>query len=941
MTDAADLKSTLNLPQTAFPMKANLPQAEPQRLQEWAARDLYRRVREARRGAPPFVLHDGPPYANGHVHLGTALNKVLKDFVVRSRHMAGHDAPYVPGWDCHGLPIELQVDRDLGARKKEMSAVEFRRACRAYAEKWLATQRAEFERLGILGEWKAPYMTMAPSYQATIVRQLAEVAEKGLVYKAKKSVYWCISDATALADAEVEYDENHSSPSIDVRFRLAEGERERLGLPGSGPVDAVIWTTTPWTLPANLAVAFHPDADYGLYEMEGGAVLISTALKDAAAARWAAFDEGRQPGRLLATVKGAAFERARFRHPWIDRDSVGVLGDYVTLDTGTGVVHTAPGHGWDDYLTGVRYGLDIYCPVDERGRFLPEVEGFAGQRVFEANAGLVALLRDKGALLSSGTERHAYPICWRCKKPIIFRATEQWFIGLDEKGALPGGTLREEALRAIANVRWYPAWGEQRIHNMVAGRPDWCISRQRLWGVPITAFYCQGCGKALLRADLARRVADLFDERSADVWYELTAKELLPEGFACPDCGAAEFEKEKDILDVWFDSGSSHAAVLGHRPDLPWPADVYLEGSDQHRGWFHSSLLVGVATRGRAPYKQVITHGFTVDAQGRKISKSMGNDVDTQKLVQTQGAEILRLWVSMIDYREDMPFSDDMIKRVAEAYRKVRNTLRYLLSNLSDFDPAADTVPEAEMEELDHFALARHRQVVNRVRQAYDDYEFHLVYHQLTQYCAADLSAFYLDVLKDRLYCEARGSRRRRSAQTVLLRMAEDVTRLMVVVLPFTAEEVWPLIPGRREDSAHLAHFPSPEGADDLVLSRWAELLEVRAVVAKALEEARAARAIGSSLEARVVVRAPAALLGKLEAYDRQGPPFPANLASLFIVSQVALEEGPGPFVQVEHARGRKCERCWVWSEKVGTFDVHPAVCERCAAVLQQMEVLS
>jgi isoleucyl-tRNA synthetase len=940
MTDAADLKSTLNLPQTAFPMKANLPQMEPLRLKEWGEKNLYRRLRESRRGAPPFVLHDGPPYANGGIHIGTVLNKVLKDFVVRSRHMAGHDAPYVPGWDCHGLPIELQVDRDLGAKKKEMSAVEFRRACRAYAEKWLSVQRTQFQQLGILGEWDAPYLTMAPSYQATIVRQLADFVEKGLVYKAKKSVYWCISDATALADAEVEYDDNHESPSIDVRFRLAEGERERLGLPGSGPVDAVIWTTTPWTLPANLGLAFHPDADYGVYEMDGGAVIVATALKDAAAARWQSFDGSNPVGRLRATVKGTVFERARFRHPWIDRDSLGVLGDYVTLDTGTGVVHTAPGHGWDDYLTGVRYGLDIYCPVDERGRFLPEVEVFAGQRVFEANPAVVALLREKGALLYSGTERHAYPVCWRCKKPIIFRATEQWFIGLDERGGLAGGTLREESLRAIANVRWYPAWGEQRIHNMVAGRPDWCISRQRLWGVPIPAFYCRGCQKPLLRADLARRVAERFEERSADAWYELSAAELLPPAFACPDCGGRDFEKETDILDVWFDSGSSFAAVLESRPDLPWPADVYLEGSDQHRGWFHSSLLVSVATRGRAPYKQVITHGFTVDGQGRKISKSMGNYVDVDKLLKTHGAEILRLWVSMIDYREDMPFSDEMVKRVSEAYRKVRNTLRYLLSNLSDFDPAAHTVPEADMEELDRFALARHRQLVSRIRRAYDEFEFHLVYHQLTQYCAADLSAFYLDVLKDRLYCEARGGARRRSAQTVLLRMAEDLTRLMVVVLPFTAEEVWPLIPGRREESVHLAHFPSGEGADDLVLSRWAEPLEVRSVVAKALEEARAARAIGSSLEARVVVRGPAPLLRALEAFERSGPSFPTPLASLFIVSEVTLEESAELGAEVDHARGKKCERCWVWSERTGTFDVHPAVCERCAAVLKEMEVL-
>ena len=939
MSSAADLKSTLNLPQTPFPMKANLPQSEPRRLEQWRESGLYRRVRESRKGKPPFVLHDGPPYANGHIHLGTVLNKILKDLVVRSRTMAGYDAPYVPGWDCHGLPIELKVDRDLGAKKKEMDAVAFRRACRAYAEKWVATQRAEFERLGILGEWDDPYLTMKPSYQATIVRQLAAFAEKGLVYKAKKSVHWCISDATALAEAEIEYDENHESPSIDVRFRLAEGERERLGLPGSGPVDAVIWTTTPWTLPANLGVAFHPDADYGLYAVPGGAVILATTLRDAAAARWQKLDPAVQPGELLGVVKGSVFDRARFRHPFISRDSLGVLGDYVTLDTGTGLVHTAPGHGWDDYLTGVRYGLDIYCPVDERGRFLPEVEHFAGQRVFDANPAVIALLKEKGALLGSGREKHAYPVCWRCKNPIIFRATEQWFVGLD--GVEP--TLRARTLDAIAQVRWYPSWGEERIHNMIAGRPDWCISRQRLWGVPITAFYCKGCGEALLRPELCRRVADFFEKDSADAWYEKTAAELLPPGFTCPSCGQAEFEKEKDILDVWFDSGSSHAAVLGQREDLPWPADVYLEGSDQHRGWFHSSLLIGVATRGRAPYKQVVTHGFTVDAQGRKISKSLGNDVDTQKLIQQYGAEILRLWTVMVDYREDMRYSEEMIQRVAEAYRKVRNTCRYLLSNLDGFDAVQGVVPEAQMEEIDRYALARHRQVVQRLRDAYEAFEFHVVYHQLVQYCATDLSAFYLDVLKDRLYCEPRHSQRRRSAQSVLLRIVDDLARLMAPVLPYTADEMWPLIPARLEESVHVAHFPQHgEEPDDLVLSRWATLLEVRSVVTKALEEARAAKRIASSLEAQVRVGGPARVLETLRRYEQQGPAFPGNLASLFIVSRVELAEG-GDAVQVavERAAGGKCERCWNLSEKVGTFEVHRGVCERCASVLSEVEALT
>ena len=932
MTTVDDLKSTLNLPQTAFPMKANLPQAEPRRIEGWKSQGLYGKVREARKGAPLFLLHDGPPYANGHIHLGTALNKILKDVVIRSRTLAGHDSPYVPGWDCHGLPIELQVDKNLGAKKKDMSPLAFRKECRAYAEKFVAIQRAEFERLGILGEWDAPYLTMAPSYQATIVRQIATFVEKGLVYKAKKSVHWCISCRTALAEAEVEYDEAHVSPSIDVRFALPETERRRLeprhpGLAGRD-VAAVIWTTTPWTLPANLALAFHPEADYGFYPMDGtrDVLLIARPTRESAQARW----KGTALGDPVAMVKGAELEGLKFRHPWIDRDSAAVLADYVTLDTGTGVVHTAPGHGWDDYLTGVRYGLEIYCPVDEAGRFLPEVERFAGAKVFDANPKIVDLLRERGALLASGQERHSYPICWRCKNPIIFRATEQWFIALD------AGGFRQRALEAVARVRWYPAWGEERIRNMIATRPDWCISRQRLWGVPIPAFYCRACSEPVLRADLARRVADTFEKASADAWYEQDAAALLPAGFRCPKCGGDAFEKEKDILDVWFDSGSSHAAVLGSRPDLSWPADVYLEGSDQHRGWFHSSLLVAVGTRGEPPFRQVITHGFTVDATGRKISKSLGNDVDTQKLINAYGAEILRLWVSMVDYRDDMPFSDEMIKRVAEAYRKIRNTCRYLLANLYDFDPRRDTVDEADLEEVDRYALARHRQLVSRVREAYAAYELHVVYHQLVQYCAVDLSSFYLDVLKDRLYCDAAAGPRRRSSQTVLHRILEDLARLMAPVLPFTADEVWPLVPGPRAESVHAAFFPAEEGPDDLVLARWSALLDVRAAVTKALEEARAAKRIASSLEARVQLKAPPAALAPLRAHEETSTVFPGNLANLFIVSAVDLVEGEGPLtVTVERAAGGKCERCWTYSPNVGRLAAHPGVCERCAAVLE------
>jgi isoleucyl-tRNA synthetase len=936
----SDLRATLNLPRTDFPMKANLAQAEPRRLAQWKKDDLYGRIQAAREGRPTFVLHDGPPYANGHIHLGTALNKILKDVVVRSRSMLGNDAPYRPGWDCHGLPIELKVDRDLGAKKREMSPLAFRRACRAYAEKYVAIQRDEFERLGVLGEWQDPYLTMAPSYQATILRELAVFVEKGLVYKAKKSVHWCISCRTALAEAEVEYDENHVSPSIDVRFPLAEKERDRLaathpGLAGKR-VLAVIWTTTPWTLPANLALAVHPDADYGFYPVEGtnDVLLLAKELRGASLARWhhrGAAGAGITLGEPLGEAKGKDLEKLRFRHPWIDRDSPVLLADYVTLDTGTGVVHTAPGHGWDDYLTGVRYGLDIYCPVDEGGRFLPEVEHFAGQRVFDANPGIVEFLRHSGHLVQEGKDTHSYPICWRCKHPIIFRATEQWFIALDEGGP----TLREQALAAVADTRWVPAWGEERIHNMIATRPDWCISRQRLWGVPIPAFYCRGCGEIVMRADVACHVAGIFEKETADAWFERDAKDLLPPGFACPKCGGADFDKETDILDVWFDSGSSHAATLGHRPDMPWPADVYLEGSDQHRGWFHSSLLIGVATRGRAPYHQVITHGFTVDAEGKKISKSLGNDVDTQKLIHTYGAEILRMWTIMVDYREDMRISDDMIKRVAEAYRKVRNTIRYLLSNLNDFDPGKDAVAEGRLDELDRYALARHRQVVARVLDAYETYEFHLVYHQLVQYAAADLSSFYLDVLKDRLYCDAADGDRRRSAQTVLHRVARDLCLLLAPVLPFTTDEAWPLVPGLPEASVHLAVFPSREEPDDALLSRWADLLDVRSEVMKALEDARAARHVAASLEAAVVLRGPAKALAPLRAHEEKGHVFPGNLANLFIVSAVRLEDADMPLtVAVEHAPGRKCERCWTWSTAVGTLPVHPGVCERCATVL-------
>ena len=923
-----DLKSTLNLPQTTFKMKAGLPQTEPRRLEVWEEQGLYAQIRAARKGAPRFVLHDGPPYANGHLHLGTGLNKILKDIVVRSRTMAGFDAPYRPGWDCHGLPIELHVDRSVGSQKHAMSAVEFRRACRAYAEKFVDIQRSEFRRLGVMGEWDTPYLTMDPHYQATIVRQLARAIETGIVYKAKKSVHWCISCATALAEAEVEYDENHESPSIDVRFQLRDKDAARLAkehpaLTGK-MIDAVIWTTTPWTIPANLALAFHPDVDYVFKPVEGetdAVLLLADALTEAAQQRWGDVTLG----ETIAKTKGAQLEGLRFRHPWIDRDSPGVLADYVTLETGTGVVHTAPGHGWDDYLTGLRYDLDVYCPVDESGRFTNEVPEFEGQRVFDANPAVIELLREKGRLLQAGTQSHSYPVCWRCKKPIIFRATSQWFIGLDRND------LRQKALAAIGTVRWHPAWGEERIRNMIANRPDWCISRQRLWGVPIPAVYCRTCEKPILTAEIARRVADEFAASSADAWYEREASAFLPDDFRC-ECGGAEFDKETDILDVWFDSGSSWAAVVGGT------ADVYLEGSDQHRGWFHSSLLISVANRSEAPYRQVITHGFTVDGDGRKMSKSLGNVVAPQKIADRFGAEILRLWVTMVDYREDMPISEEMFSRLGEAYRKIRNTCRYALSNLGAFDVAQHGVPEAELDEIDRFALANHRRFVARVRKAYDEFEFHVVYHQLLQYCSVDLSAFYFDVLKDRLYCDATNGARRRSALTVLHRIAHDVTRLMAPALPFTADEVWELLPGTPHPSVHLALFPDVEAPDAAVLERWELLLEARSAAMKALEEARAGKTIGSSLGAEIEIRAPEAMRAALAEHESRSVHWPGELASLFIVSRAVLRDDPGPLsVTVKPATGNKCERCWTVAEEVGQQNVHPAVCPRCATVLETL----
>src|SRR5688572_14685119 len=751
-----DWKDTVNLPRTGFPMKANLQTAEPEALARWQAAGLQEKLEARRRGAPKFVLHDGPPYANGQIHLGTALNKILKDLVIKSRSMAGFDVPYVPGYDCHGLPIELRVDRELGSKKKGMTRADIRRACRAYAERFIGIMTEEFKRLLVLGEWDTPYVTMSPRYQADIARALGAFVERGLLYKGKKPVHWCIHCRTALAEAEVEY-ADHSSPSIYVEFTLSPDSSIELGqrvpaLAGR-QVSVLIWTTTPWTIPSNLGIAFHPEFDYAAYEVDGHAVIVAEGL-----AQTVGQNVKRPFDRPIAQMKGESLEGLRFRHPLYERDSVAVLADYVTLDQGTGAVHTAPGHGADDFLTGVKYGLEIYAPIGPGGHFLDTVELFAGQRVFDANPKVEQALHERKRLWHRETFSHQYPHCWRCHNPVIFLATSQWFVRLDGDPGIAGEdgqsrTLREAARHAIDNqVNWIPRWGRDRIFNMVTNRPDWCISRQRAWGVPIPAVDCTSCGEAVLTRELIEKAAGVFEQYSADAWYERPIEEFLPEGLACPSCGGTTFARELDILDVWFDSGSSHEAVLGRSPELGWPADMYLEGSDQHRGWFQSSLLVALATRGRPPYREVLTHGFLIDLEGRKMSKSVGNVISPQEIIKESGAEIIRLWVSMTEFTEELRVSKEILTRVVDFYRKLRNTCRILVANLYDFDPAVDLLPSAKLDLVDRYALARYAEAARRMLRAYDEYDFSTVAQTLNTLLTVDLSAFYVDVTKDRMY---------------------------------------------------------------------------------------------------------------------------------------------------------------------------------------------
>ena len=932
-----DYRETLNLPQTSFKMKANLTQREPLVLKRWERDGLYRQLQQAAADRPLFILHDGPPYANGNIHLGTAFNKVLKDIILRAKRMAGCNAPYIPGWDCHGLPIEHNVDLELGEKKQTIPVLSKRAACRKYAEKWIKTQREQFKRLGVLGDWDDPYLTMNHAYEAVIAREFNRFLLSGAVVRAKKPVYWCATCGTALAEAEVDY-ADHSSPSIYVKFPVVDD------LGGVAPelagrqVQVLIWTTTPWTLPANLAVAFHPDLAYAAVEVRGEVWILASELVAPCMQLFGIDDH-----RLLATFSAAGLEGKKCRHPFLERDSLMVLADYVTADSGTGCVHTAPGHGADDYLTGRRYGLDVLSPVDDDGRFTAEAGRYAGEQVPQVNRRIIADLAADGSLVKEQGLNHSYPHCWRCKEPVMYRATAQWFISMDNL------QLRDKALAAINEVSWTPSWGQQRIYGMVEARPDWCLSRQRSWGVPVTVLTCTACGEILKSEAVCRRIDELFQQKGADAWFLHEAADFVPEGVACA-CGSRAFRKETDILDVWFDSGTSHAAVLEERPELRSPADLYLEGSDQHRGWFQSSLLTSVGTRGRAPYKGVLTHGYVVDGQGKKMSKSVGNVVAPQEVIDRYGAEVLRLWVASENYQDDVKVSDEILKHVSDAYRKMRNTLRFLLGNLSDFDPARDAVGPEALFEIDRWALARFAELTRRLTRAYERYEFHAVYHGLFNFCGTTISSLYMDILKDRLYCSAPDGPERRAAQTVMYRILDGLLRLMAPVLCFTAAEAWEHLHGLGDKdpldrSVFFASFPEVDdiAVDAAFNERWTRLLTLRSAITRVLETARRDKLIGLSLDAEVVLQVnadwQAFLADNLEMVQE-----------LCIVSSLRLQaagdealtfagaEGlDGVAIAVGPAPGVKCERCWTFATSVGADTEHPTLCARCAGVVRQL----
>lgn len=961
MSEPLELKKTVNLPKTDFAQKANLAGSEPARLEKWKNIDLYRLIREARAGRQKFVLHDGPPYANADIHIGTALNKILKDFVVKSRTMMGFDAPYVPGYDCHGLPIENYVEKKLtekGKNKADIPTKTFRRICREHAATAMNNQTRDFERLGVLGEWANPYLTMSHEYEAQTARLFGKFIERGFVYRGARPVYWDIHDQTALAEAEVEY-QLHTSPSVYVKFPLKTDSAEVDPVLAGKKVYCVIWTTTPWTLPANLGISVHPNFEYAAIENGDEVLIIASELVGFVVVKCGiggVNENGeRQMPNVLAKFPGSKLDGLVARHPWLDRDSLLMCGEHVTLGgeadaeteldvkaardaketskAGTGLVHTAPGHGHDDFIIGKKYGLEVYCPVDNAGRFTPEVEHFAGLSVFDANPKIVQFLEENGSLLFSENYQHRYPHGWRSHKPLIFRATPQWFISMDQGSG--DKALRKDALREIQTVNWHPGWGEDRMRNMLQGRPDWCVSRQRVWGVPIPVFYCAGCDEAMADPAVIDYVANIFRQETADAWYEREAKDLLPANFKCQKCGNIDFTKETDILDVWFDSGSSCVAVLETRDNLQFPADVYLEGGDQYRGWFNSSLMIGLAAHEKAPYNTVLTHGWVVDGEGRKQSKSLGNVTAPSEIIKKSGAEILRLWAAAVDYSEDMRCSDEILDRVTDAYRKIRNTIRFALGNLEGFNPQTDSVANQELLEIDAWALNELESITAEVLNGYETYDFQKVYHTLYNFCIVTLSARYFDIIKDRLYISSPRSLARRSAQTALYRIADVLARLLAPVLAFTADEIWENLPNVELSSVHLAEFPIVSSKKNAELAaRWERLFAVRDNALKALETARGEKLIGSSLEAKVVLTANNNNYELLERYADE-------LRFVFIVSQVELERASNDeslSVKVTKAAGEKCERCWNYSVHVGESERYATVCERCLTALSEIE---